>query len=197
MTDSPRPRAPKTAQITRTRTAVLDAAAALLVGDGYAALTIEKIAAASGVARSTIYRHWDNLAEIVFDTVQQLLGPVGSVPDVGNLRDDLIKLYGVLTRALTTGTWGKLVRGVVEAAMADPLFADVLQQAITDRREHGKAVLARAIQRGELPEDTNMAWFLDSISGVIYYRLIMSGDAPDEPQMIEHLIDSAIAAAHR
>ena len=39
----------------------------------------------------------------------------------------------------------------------------------------------RAIERGDLPADTNTVWFLDSISGVIYYRLIMSGDDPDEP----------------
>jgi len=188
-------RAPKTAQINRTRRTVLDAAGTLLVNSGYAAITIEKIAAESGVARSTIYRHWENLAEIIFDTVQDLLGPVGSLPDAGNLRDDLVKLYGVLVHALTKGTWGKLVRGVVEAAMADDLFAKVLQQAITDRREHGKAVLQREIERGELPDDTNMAWFLDSISGVIYYRILMSGDAPDEPGMVEHLIDAAITAA--
>lgn len=195
MSGEPRSRAPKTAQINRTRASVLDATAALLVGNGYSAITIEKIAAESGVARSTIYRHWENLAEIVFDAVQQLLGPVGSVPDNGTLRDDLIQLYSVLTRALTKGTWGKLVKGVVEAAMANQLFADVLRQAIVDRREHGKAVLQRGIDRGDLPEDTNMAWFLDSISGVIYYRLVMSGDDLDEAGMIEYLIDSAIAAA--
>ena len=195
MSAVPQTRAPKTAQINRTRTAVLDATSTLLVGSGYSSITIEKIAAESGVARSTIYRHWDNLAEIVLDAVQQLLGPVGSLPDTGVLRDDLLQLHAVLTRALTTGTWGKIVRGIVEAAMADQLFADVLQQAIADRREHGKAVLHRAIERGDLPADVNMAWFLDSISGVIYYRLVMSGGDPDEPGMVDHLIDAAIAAA--
>lgn len=195
MSEAPRSRAPKTAQINRTRTTVIDATAALMVDSGYSSITIERIAAESGVARSTIYRHWENLEEIVFDAVQQLLGPVGSVPDNGTLRDDLVQLYSVLTRALTKGTWGKLVRGVVEAAMTEQMFADVLRQAIIDRREHGKAVLQRAIDRGDLPADTNMAWFLDSISGVIYYRIIMSGDDPAEPGMIEYLIDAAIAAA--
>lgn len=179
----------------RTRAAVLDATGELLVDHGYAAITIEKIAAECGVARSTIYRHWDNLAEIVFDTVQQLLGPPMAVPETGSLRDDLVEIYSVLVHALTQGTWGKLVRGVVEAAMADELFAGVLQQAIADRRENGKAVLQQAIDRGELSADVNVGWFLDSISGVVYYRLLMSGDAPDEPGMLEHLIDAAIAAA--
>lgn len=190
-----RTRAPKTAQLNRTRALVIEATATLLLERGYSAITIEKIAAECGVARSTIYRHWDNLAEIVFDTVQDLLGPVGVLPDTGELRTDLIELYRVLTMALTKGTWGGLVRGVVEASMADEMFAGVLQQAITDRREHGKAVLQRAIERGELPADVNTAWFLDSISGVIYYRLLMSRDDLDELGMVEYLIDAAIAAA--
>lgn len=195
MTSQPRRRAPKTSQINRTRSAVLDATAQLLVEDGYSAITIEKIAAASGIARSTIYRHWNNLAEIAFDTVQQLLGPESTVPDTGNLRDDLILLYAMLTRALTHGTWGDLVRSVVEAAMADPMFAEILEQAVADRRRIGAAVVANAIERGDLPADTNIAWLLDSISGVIYFRMLMSGADPAEPGMIEHLIDAAIAAA--
>lgn len=193
--DRVRTRAPKTSQLNRTRDSVLEATSALLVDEGYAAITIEKIAAESGVARSTIYRHWDNLAGIVFDTVQHLLGPTMTAPDTGDLRGDLIELYGVLTGALIKGTWGKLVRSVVEAAMAEELFAGVLRQAIADRRAGGATVLQQAIDRGDLPNDTNVAWFLDSISGVIYYRLIMSGDDPDEPGMVEHLIDAAIAAA--
>lgn len=195
MSSGPPTRAPKTAQINRTRAAVLDATSTLLVGGGYASITIEKIAAESGVARSTIYRHWDNLAEIVLDAVQQLLGPVGPVQDTGDLRNDLIELYRVLTGALSDGSWGKVVRAVVEAAMADTMFAEVLQQAIADRRTNGRTVLELAIERGDLPAETNTDWFLDSISGVIYYRMLMSGGPMDEPGMIEHLIDTAIAGA--
>ena len=192
-----RPRAPKTAQINRTRAAVLDATATVLVGDGYSAITIEKIAAESGVARSTIYRHWDNLADIVLDAVQQLLGPVGEQPDTGDLRSDLIALYEVLTGALSSGAWGKIVRGVVEAAMADEMFSAVLRKAIAERRENGRGVVQRGIDRGELPATTNIDWLLDSISGVVYYRMLMSGGPMNEDGMIEYLVDAAIAAANQ
>lgn len=188
-------RAPKTAQIERTKASVLDATVTLLTGGGYSAITIEKIAAESGVARSTIYRHWENLAEIVLDAVQQLLGPAGAPPDTGELRRDLIELYAVLVRAMTKGSWGSVVPAIVEAAMADKLFAEVLASAIAERRTSGAAVVQRAIDRGELPADTNTAWFLDSISGVLYYRLLMSGDPVDDPGMVEFLIDAAISAA--
>ena len=45
-------------RIERTRQVVLDAALALVAESGYGAVTIEAVAARSGVAKSTIYRHW-------------------------------------------------------------------------------------------------------------------------------------------
>ncbi len=49
-------------RIARTRTAVLDAATDLLVAGGPSAVTVDGIVARSGVAKSTIYRHWDSRA---------------------------------------------------------------------------------------------------------------------------------------
>jgi TetR/AcrR family transcriptional regulator, regulator of autoinduction and epiphytic fitness len=44
-------------RVERSRTAVLDAAAGLLLEGGVPALTVEAVVERSGVARSTIYRH--------------------------------------------------------------------------------------------------------------------------------------------
>ena len=45
-------------RVARSRTAVLDAATHLLVTGGPAAVTVDAVVAESGVAKSTIYRHW-------------------------------------------------------------------------------------------------------------------------------------------
>ena len=57
-------------RIVRTREAVLDAATALLVEGGPDAVTMDGVVQRSGVAKSTIYRHWsgrDELLTEVFD----------------------------------------------------------------------------------------------------------------------------------
>ena len=51
-------------RIERTRRVVLDAALSLLIERGYGELTIEAVAAESGVAKSTIYRHWPSRVEL-------------------------------------------------------------------------------------------------------------------------------------
>jgi AcrR family transcriptional regulator len=55
---------------------VLDAVLALVAESGYGAVTIEAVAARSGVAKSTIYRHWPGRAELVNDAFRTLQPPV-------------------------------------------------------------------------------------------------------------------------
>jgi AcrR family transcriptional regulator len=43
------------------------------VADGYGAVTIERVAAPSGVAKSTIYRWWTSKADLVMEAYQQLI----------------------------------------------------------------------------------------------------------------------------
>lgn len=167
----------------------------LMASDGYSSVTIERIAETSGVARSTIYRHWDSLAAVVLDAVQIMLGPTPTPPDKGTVREDLIAVYRQLARALQRSDWGGVVRAVVEAALVEDLFRDVLAMAIEARRASGRQVVERAIGRGELPADTRVDWLLDSITGVMYYRFLMSGDPLNERGMIEHLVDAALSAA--
>ncbi len=61
-TDDDRPDDPR---VRRTRAAVVDTAVSLLVEGGVGAVTIEAIVRRSGVARSTIYRHWPSRTDVV------------------------------------------------------------------------------------------------------------------------------------
>ena len=51
------------------RRKALDAASDLIVDKGVVNLTIEEVAARSGVAKTTIYRHWPERASLIVDTV--------------------------------------------------------------------------------------------------------------------------------
>src|SRR5689334_17894869 len=73
----------------RTRAAVLAAARDELEAGGYAGLTLEKVAARSGVHLATLYRRWRTVEGLVVD----LLGELGKteipIPDTGSFKDDL------------------------------------------------------------------------------------------------------------
>ncbi|WP_426570740.1 TetR/AcrR family transcriptional regulator [Aquihabitans sp. McL0605] len=55
------------ARINRTRTAVMEAATELLLEGGPAAITMDGVVARSGVAKSTLYRHWPTRDALVID----------------------------------------------------------------------------------------------------------------------------------
>ena len=76
-------------RIERSRCAVLEATVALLAESGYGAVTIEAVAARSGVAKSTIYRHWPGRVELIHDAFLELKPPV-VVPSDGDVREQVI-----------------------------------------------------------------------------------------------------------
>lgn len=73
------------------RRAVLEATARLVRARTYDDLTIEGIAAESGVAKTTIYRRWKSKAEIVREAAVAGVLQVGGleIEDTGDLRADL------------------------------------------------------------------------------------------------------------
>ncbi len=190
-----RSRAPKSGQVNRTRTRVLDAVTRLLATRGFSDLTIEAVVAESGVARSSIYRHWGCLGDVILDAVNQVLGPLAELPDTGNVRDDLVLLFDGWLEELVSGQWGKLMPVLVEAGAQSDVFARVLKEGVVERREPARVVVRRAIERGELPAATNSVWLLDSIVGPIYYRMLISGHPIDEQGLVLYLIDAALEAA--
>ncbi len=58
------------ARVARTRAAVLRTATDLLVEGGPSAVTIDAIVARSGVAKSTIYRHWESRDDVLVAVIE-------------------------------------------------------------------------------------------------------------------------------
>src|SRR5215203_4904895 len=67
-------------RVARSRAAVISAATELLVEAGPGAVTIDAIVARSGVAKSTIYRHWTSRDEVLLD-VMEVCAPDLVAPD--------------------------------------------------------------------------------------------------------------------
>jgi AcrR family transcriptional regulator len=188
-------RAPKRGQLARTRLVVLDTTAEMLASSGYSSLTVEGIAAKCGVARSTIYRHWESVADIAMEAFLRIIGPAPAIPQTGNVRTDLVVNYRRLVDGLANSRWGKLLPPMLEASIQDKVFAKLLYEAFDSRRELGRQSLQKGVERGDLPAETNFEWLLDSITGPIYHRLFFTNRSLDEPGMIEYWVNSAVDGA--
>ncbi|MEM1229312.1 MAG: TetR/AcrR family transcriptional regulator [Pseudomonadota bacterium] len=188
-------RAPKRGQLDRTRGLILSAAVELLGQRGYRDLTIERISTESGVARSTIYRHFDSIPDIAMQAFEVILGDARPLAGSGSIRADLIAVYERLVQVLERSRWGKVLPAMVEAAIADAAFAKLLYRAIDQRRAPTEERIAQAIERGELPAGTAAATLLDPLTGAIYFRLLFTDRPLATSGEIERWVFAAVAAA--
>src|SRR5437870_3361729 len=74
---------------TETRKRVLSAAGGILRREGYARLTMERVAAESGVAKTTLYRRWPTKAALCMDLYLDVAGRELQDPDTGDVASDL------------------------------------------------------------------------------------------------------------
>ena len=160
----------------KARQAVLEAADNLLVELGFAALTVEAIAAKAGVGKQTIYRWWksktDVLLEAFLDDAAQHLNP----PDTGNLEADLSSHLNQCARFFAHSDAGAVFRALIGAAQHDAALARELRAKYLDQqRARDRLPVVRAIERGELRSDLDVDAVIDTLIAPLHYRILVSG----------------------
>ena len=118
-------------RIERTRSRVLAAASDLLNEVGFEAVTIELVSERSGVARSTLYRHWRTKGQLLRDAWAEQHAPASEGPvDAEESRDRLIRYVEALAEGMRT-TWGRSAATLAVSALDDP-EQQVVLRAFTD-----------------------------------------------------------------
>lgn len=175
------------------REQVLDATTALLEEGGYAALTIEGVAARAHVAKSTIYRWWKSKPALVIDAYAQATAARMPEPDTGTVAGDLTAFLTQLYRVVDYPMRMQALRGLMAEAQLDPDFAATFRDWIGSRRTVLTDMLLRGIDRGELAGDIDLGYAADLIFGPFWYRLLV-GHTPLEPAQAARHVTSVLAA---
>ena len=165
-------------RVTRSKAAVIEAALALIAERGVAMTTVDEISERSGVAKTTIYRHWNSKPDVVLDAISPQLEPP-PVPDTGELRQDLYQLVEGLAWALTDSPLAPLMSSLIDAAERDHEFAALHRRHVRERHDVVRCVLRRGIARGELPGDADLDAVLDVLAGPVFYRRLVSQGSVD------------------
>src|SRR4051812_41195407 len=161
-----------------TRPAVLATAAGILARDGYTGLTMEGVAAASGAAKTTLYRHWPTKAALCMDLYLEVAGRELHDPDTGDIAGDLRQIVNAVVRLQTQTVAGPAFVGLVAEAQIKPHTREAFLAEFADRRrEITRAVLRRAIKRGEIRRDVDIDLVIDALGGATTFRLLQ-GHAP-------------------
>jgi AcrR family transcriptional regulator len=188
MSSAPRGR-PRSA---RAQNAILEAAADLLLEHGLAAVSMDEVAAQAGVSKATIYRWWPTKETLAMDALYQDWAGVPAVDDTGSLRGDLLELLRPWARLVGRRPYAQVIAALLTEAQTNPAFArEYRARFVRPRREAGRTIFARAIERGDIPADTKIEVALDILYGPIYHRLL-HGHAPLNDRFVRDVIDTAL-----
>jgi AcrR family transcriptional regulator len=176
----------------KARTAILDAAAGLLLDKGLAAVSMDAVAAQAGVSKATIYRWWPTKQTLALDALYHEWAAVPPPRDTGSLRDDLLSLLRPWVRLVGRRPYARVIAALITETQTDPEFASLYRARFVEpRREHARAILRRAIERGQAPPNTNIEVALDLLYGPIYHRFL-HGHAALNDRFVRDVIDTAL-----
>jgi AcrR family transcriptional regulator len=179
-------------RVRRSRDRVLTTTFELLGESGVGGFTVDEVARRSGVAKTTIYRHWPSREALVIDACSRL-SDEQEVPDTGSLEGDLTAILTNIGHLLGTARWSSVLPSIVDAAERDPEFADIHQ-----RIQHGHAaplreVIDRAAGRGEIAPTVDRSAMIAGLMGPLFYRRWFSREPIDE-RLVKTIVRNVISS---
>lgn len=162
-------------RVRRSRMTVLAATTELLFERGFAGASVDEISRRSGVAKTTIYRHWPTRADLLRDACSTI-GTPQDAPDTGSFEADVTALMTNLAQLLRTAKWTSVLPSIIDAAERDADIADMYSKLQHGYSAPFETVILRGMGRGELPDDTDAAMLIAALTGPLFYRRWFSRD---------------------
>ena len=157
----------------RVRQIILDAAIDLLIKEGAGALTAVRIAEKTGVARTTIYRHWADNTALLLDAIDKLISPHVPTTLSENLEKDLSAALSNLRMRMTKRPFRVVFAALLDhtnrnrdAVGAQRRFVNGVLQPLQD-------ILANAKGRGALPSTVDVESVSAQLAGPLFIQHVM------------------------
>jgi AcrR family transcriptional regulator len=177
-------------RVRRSKQAVLTTTFQLLSESGLSGVSIDEVSRRSGVAKTTIYRHWPSRSALILDACSKLK-PKAEAPDTGNLNGDLTALALNLASRLRSARWPTVLPSIIDAAERDPELAELHSRLHSEMTTGFRKVIERGQQRKELPSNRRPTEVVAMILGPLFYRRWFSREPLDE-RFVKRVVEKAI-----
>ena len=149
--------------------AILDATIDELIERGYPALSVEAIAVRAGVAKTTVYRRWPNLDDLVLQAMRSVqLGGEVREPPPGSVRDELLFRLDRMRRTWADPRYAALMRRAAADGTAAPeIYRAFRERLVKPQLEQMHQVLRRGIEEGLIRPDVDLEWVRQAMASPI------------------------------
>lgn len=156
----------------------------LLQQGGLAALTVEAVAARSGVAKTSIYRQWPSRSDLVIALLTDLVPMLPPAAPGASLREQLIGLLAEHARQLESGPWAAALPELIASADRDAGLGDVRRQVLSGAQHPFVKVLQEHASELDTVDVRDATAQL--IGPLLHRRLIDAG--PIDQPLIEQVV---------
>lgn len=174
-------------RVARTRAHVLEAATELLVEHGPTGCTVDAIVARSGVAKSTIYRHWATRDEILVDVLAALV-PKVPAPDADlDYQAALRQIARTFVTHLNDERWQRVLPALLLLRLHEPDIATFDEEVNTEQH----AVFADVVERGRRERMLDPAVTIEQLVATLFGPILfaqLTGKLELDEALADHMV---------
>jgi len=156
-------------RIARTRAAVLRSATELLVAGGPSAVTIDAIVAHSGVAKSTIYRHWESRDDVLVDVIETC-APTLVTPDPALGFEHAVRaVVDQAYTALNDPEWARVIPALLLLKAHQSEIADLEERIGKHQDQTFENIIAMGVAEGRFTPGANVEELAAQLIGPLVF----------------------------
>jgi AcrR family transcriptional regulator len=170
----------------RSRAVVLQATIDLMYERGMQAVSVDAIVDRSGVAKTTVYRHWPTREALIYAAWESLVA-AAEEPQSGKAKNTVMAVALAFGRGLSSPPMERLIPDLLASASRDEKMRDVYHDILRARGTPLADAVATAVANGVLPTGTDVEMVVSLILGPIVYSQVIRRNAVD-PAFIRRVV---------
>jgi len=174
------------------RSKILNAAGHLLFDVGVFGFTVDAVAVRSGVAKSTIYRHFATSEQLMLQGLDSVVESFPT-PNTGSLDGDLSAYCAIVSKVTCDPRVRVLMLEIVAAAAKSSELAKAKSALLAERMGPVVTMVQLAMARGEIDSAYDPTELAELVEAPFLAHIILHPGEPPTQQELDHMVAFAVA----
>lgn len=171
---------------------MLAAATDLLVDLGLRGVTVDAVAERSGVAKSTLYRHWGSINELLIDVMRSNVPRPLLVDLTGGFENALRRWIHWSMDALLARDWARTLPVLLELRTHSPEMDELLSSDRNNTLAVVDSILALGVRAGRVPAGLDPRHVSRTLIGPLVLASLTGDD--DLAELADYVVDRFLAS---